>query len=207
MRWAVSLFLPLRRTITWTAERGVDNDRLARIDELIDRQDIVDCLARFSRGMDRFDRKLFLSAFHTDAVIAAGEFVGGPADLYEWASRMHAEGQIATLHNLLNHTCEINDGVAHCETYYLFAARNRDDSNWLAGGRYFDRLEQRDGLWRIALRTNAIEWSGMVPTLPIPFADVPDIDGNGAPSRNSSDPSYQRPLANRRPLRNPVAGA
>jgi hypothetical protein len=184
----------------------VDNDRLARIDELIDRQDIVDCLARCSRGMDRFDRKLFLSVFHTDAVTAAGEFVGGPADLYEWASRTQAEGQIATLHNLLNHTCEIDDDVAHCETYYLFAARNRDDTNWLAGGRYFDRVEQRDGFWRIALRITAIESSGMVPTLPIPFAEVPDIDGNGAPSRNRSDPSYQRPLANRRPLRKPLTG-
>lgn len=185
----------------------MENDRLVRIAQLLDRQDIVDCLTRFSRGMDRFDRELVLSAFHPDAVIAAGEFVGGPVELYEWAFRMHSEGQIATQHNLLNNTCEITGDVAHSETYYLFAARNRDDTNWLAGGRYFDRLERRAGSWRIALQTNAIEWSGMVPTVPIPFADVPDIDGNGAPSRDRSDPSYQRPLVNRRRLRNPLADA
>ena len=185
----------------------MDNDRLARIDQLIDRQDIVDCLSRFCRGMDRFDRDLVLSAFHADAEIAAGEFVGGPVDLYEWACRMHAEGQIATHHYLLNNTCEIDGDVAHCETYYLFAARNRDDTNWLAGGRYFDRQDRRAGLWRIAVRANAIEWSGMVPTMPIPFADVADIDGNGAPSRNRADPSYQRPLVNRRLFRNPLDGA
>ena len=117
----------------------------ARIQHLLDRQDITDCLTRFSRGMDRFDRELFLSAFHPDAVIAAGDFVGGPAELYDWAQDMHEQGQIATHHNLLNNTCDIDGDSAHCETYYLFAARNRDDTNWIAGGRYFDRLERRAG--------------------------------------------------------------
>ena len=164
----------------------------------LQRQEILDCLTRFSRGMDRFDRELFLSAFHPDAEIAAGPFVGGPVALYEWASALHAQGQSATQHNLLNHSCEISGDVAHSELYYLFVGRNRDETNWIAGGRYIDRLERRDGAWKIALRTNAIEWSGLVPTLPIPFADVPDIDLNGRPSRDKQDPSYQRPLLNRR---------
>jgi len=176
----------------------VDGDRAARMDQLLDRQDILDCLTRFSRGMDRFDRECFLSAFHPDAVIAAGDFVGGPVALYQWASAMHDSGQIATHHNLLNHTCEIEGDTAHTETYYLFAARNRDETNWLAGGRYLDRLQRLDGDWRIALRTNVIEWSGVVPTMPLPFADVPDIHANGASSRTTADPSYQRPLVNRR---------
>lgn len=174
-------------------------DRQARLETLLDRQDILDCLTRFSRAMDRFDRDLFLSAFHTDATIAAGDFVGGPAELYDWASAMHEQGQSATQHNLLNHTCDIDGDTAHTETYYLFAARNRDDSNWLAGGRYLDRLERRAGQWRIALRTNFIEWSGVVPTMPIPFGDVPDIGLNGTASRSTADPSYHRPLTNKRP--------
>jgi hypothetical protein len=176
----------------------MDAERLGRLEHLADRQDILDCLNRFSRGLDRFDRDLFLSAFHTDAVIAAGVFVGGPVPLYEWASDLHAQGQVATHHNVLNHSCEIEGSTAHTETYYLFVGRNRDETNWMAGGRYIDRLERREGAWRIALRTNVIEWSGIVPTMPLPFADVPDIHGNGAPVRNKDDPSYQRPLTNRR---------
>lgn len=174
-----------------------------KIAALLDRQEILDCMTRFSRSMDRFDRELFLSTFHADATIAAGNFVGGPADLYDWASNMHEQGQVATHHNLLNHTCDIDGDVAHTETYYLFVGRNRDDSNWIAGGRYIDRLERRDGQWKIALRTNAIEWSGMVPTMPIPFADVPEINLNGAPSRSQEDPSYQRPLENKRKMNVP----
>jgi hypothetical protein len=169
------------------------SEMLARLEQLTSRQEIIDCLTRFSRGMDRFDRDVFLSAFHSDAVIAAGEYVGGPVALYDWASRLHAMGQVATNHNLLNFTCEIDGDIAHTETYYLFVGRNRDESNWIAGGRYIDRLERRGGL-----RTNAIEWSGMVPTMAIPFADVPGINLNGVPSRSRDDPSYQRPLNNRR---------
>lgn len=183
----------------------MDADRQARLDQLLDRQDIVDCLTRFSRGMDRFDRELFLSAFHTDAVIAAGAYVGGPVELYDWASALHEQGQVATHHNLLNLTVEIDGDTAHTEQYYLFVGRNRDETNWIAGGRYIDRLERRDGAWRIAVRTNTIEWSGMVPTMALPFSDVPDIDGNGPAARSKADPSYQRPLVNRREPRNPPA--
>lgn len=176
----------------------------ARLEHLLDRQDILDCLIRFSRGMDRFDRELFLSAFHSDAVIAAGDFVGGPDALYDWASVLHEQGQSSTHHNLLNHTCEIDGDVAHTETYYLFAARNRDETNWVAGGRYIDRLERRAGTWKIAVRCNAIEWSGMIPTMAIPFANVPDLHLNGVPSRSKEDPSYRRPLTNRRERHTPA---
>ncbi len=181
-----------------SASQTIDAERLAKLEHLLNRQDILDCLTRFSRAMDRFDRELFLSAFHSDAIIAAGEFVGGPEDLYNWASKLHEHGQSSTHHNLLNHSCEIDGDVAHTETYYLFVGRNRDETNWIAGGRYIDRLERRSGAWKIALRTNAIEWSGMVPTVAIPFADVPGIHLNGVPSRSNEDPSYQRPLTNKR---------
>ena len=178
-------------------------DRQARVDRMLDRQDILECLQCFTRGIDRFDREVFLSAFHPDAIVAAGDFVGSPTDLYDWARAMHDEGQVATMHNLLNFRCEIDGDSAHTETYYLFIARNRDETNWTAGGRYLDRLERRAGEWRIAMRTNTIEWSGMVPTMALPFAGVPDIHGNGAPSRTTADPSYQRPLVNRRARHDP----
>jgi hypothetical protein len=184
-------------TVNLTAQK------LARLEQMLERQDIHDCLLRFGRGMDRFDRDLFLSAFHADAVIDAGVFVGGPVDLYAWASAMHQQGQIYTHHNHLNFFCEVNGDTAHTETYYFFTARNRDDSNWIAAGRYVDRLERRQGAWKIALRCNAVEWSGAVPSMPLPFGDLPNRYGNGAPSRDKTDLSYRRPLTNRLPMRKP----
>jgi SnoaL-like domain len=175
-----------------------------RIEALLDRQDISDCLTRFSRGMDRFDRDIYLSAFHDDAVIAAGPFVGSAADCWDWAKPMHEAGQVLTHHSLLNNTVEIADNTAHSETYYQFVARNHPweegggETVMLAGGRYIDRLERRDGEWKIALRTNIIEWSCLQPSLPLPFGDVPDIGANGVSARDRSDPSYMRPLRNAR---------
>lgn len=173
-------------------------DPLARLQELLDKQDILECLTRFSRGMDRFDRDVFLSAFHGDATVAAGPFVGSPAECYDWAVPMHEAGQVATHHNLLNVTFDIDGDTAHTETNYMFAGRNRDETNWMAGGRYVDRLERRQGEWKIALRTNVIEWSGMLPTMDIPFTDVAGIELNGIAARSREDISYRRPLTNRR---------
>lgn len=175
-----------------------------RVQLLADRQDILDCLTRFCRGMDRFDRELYLSAFHENAEVAAGPYVGDAVGCWDWAVPMHEAGQVLTHHALLNHSVEIDGDVAHSETYYQFAARNHPfepgggETVMLAGGRYVDRLERRRGAWKIALRTNVIEWSCLQPSLPPPFADVPDIGLNGVSARDRSDPSYSRPLVNQR---------
>lgn len=176
----------------------MNTDLEARMRELLDKQAIHECLVRFSRGMDRFDREVFLSAFHPDATVAAGPFVGSAAQCYDWAMPMHEAGQVATQHNLLNVTIELDGDTAHTETYYQFVGRNRDETLWMAGGRYVDRLERRNGEWRISLRTNVVEWSGMLPQMPIPFTDVPGIDRNGVAERSPQDISYRRPLTNRR---------
>ena len=179
------------------------SNRETRIDALLDKQDIAECLARFSRGMDRFDRDIYLSAFWDDAEMAAGPFVGSAADCWDWAMPMHEAGQIVTHHALLQTTIDLDSDFAHSETYYQFVGRNRDESLWIAGGRYIDRLERRGGEWKIALRTNVIEWGCLPPSMSIPFADVPDIAVNGVSSRSKEDPSYQRPLVNRRAVQCP----
>ena len=176
----------------------MEGDRHARLDALLDKAEIRECLERFSRGMDRFDRDIYLSAFHDDAVMAAGPFVGSAAECWDWAVPMHDAGQILTHHALLQSNIELDGKTAHSETYYQFVGRNRDESLWIAGGRYIDRLEKRDGQWKISLRTNVIEWGCLPPPMPIPFADVPDIGLNGVSSRSKDDPSYARPLANKR---------
>ncbi|MEZ5743451.1 MAG: nuclear transport factor 2 family protein [Sphingomonadaceae bacterium] len=181
-------------------------DRDALIDAMLAKQAIREKLEAFSRGMDRFDREAYLSAFWEDGEMAAGPFVGSPADCWDWAVPMHEEGQILTHHALLQSNIDLDGDTAHSETYYQFVARNRDESIVLAGGRYVDRFERRDGEWRIALRTNLIEWASMPPAIPPPFADVPDIAENGVSSRSSDDPSYQRPLTNRRQPNNPAQG-
>ncbi len=42
----------------------------------MDREAIRDCLLRYARGVDRFDRELIVSAFHPGAIDVHGKFVG-----------------------------------------------------------------------------------------------------------------------------------
>jgi len=185
--------------------QAIDPDRLARLERAADRQEILDCLVRFCRGVDRFDRELMLSAFHPDAIDDHGPFVGTPEQLFDFSHGLHGAGQFATHHNLTNHSCEIDGDTAHAETYFLFTGRNRDNETiWIAGGRYLDRMERRAGEWKIALRYCVVEWAGVIPATAVPFADVPDVHVNGVPQRGREDPSYFRPLINNRPMSFPA---
>jgi len=179
--------------------------RSARLRYWIDRQEIHDCIQRVSRAIDRFDRVLFVSAYHEDAVIDAGGLVADPGTVYDVGAALHAHGQRATLHHLTNHSCELDGDEAHAETYFLYVGRNHDGSNWLAGGRYADRLERREGNWGIAFRLTMIEWSGEMPSNAVPLFDgIPDLQANGFAARDRRDPSYRRPLRNQRARRIPA---
>ena len=181
-------------------------DQAAALQNLIDRMAILDCLTRYCRGVDRFDRELILSAYHPDAQDDHGEFVGSPEEFVEWVIGLHQTGQISTQHCIMNHSCEIDGDTAHTETYYQFNARNLDESLWIAGGRYIDRLERRNGEWKIANRYCVVEWSGTINEGPIPYSDIPDVHASGVPGRDRADPSYTRPLVNKRQPRFPRPG-
>jgi hypothetical protein len=179
-------------------DTAMDADKLAKLEQLLDRQEITDCMARMSRGADRSDREAFLSAFHPDAVIAAGPFVGGPEALHDWADAFQRATYSQTFHKLLNSLFDIDGDTAHVETYYFFVGTVGTETNLLAGGRYIDRFERRDGRWAIALRNNFVEWTSALPAMGSPLGEIVDLHLNGLPARDSSDPCYARPLVNRR---------
>lgn len=173
-----------------------------------DRAAIWDCLQRYARGVDRFDPEIIKSAFHPDAIDDHGKFVGGPDEFVEWAIGQHTDAHLSHLHNLFNHTCDLDGDEAHTETYFMFAAMNREGPPLaLGGGRYLDRFQKRDGEWRIAYRTCMREW-GLLDERPDPEdlssftstrAHLPDavrtfMNGGMISRRDGTDPSYMRPL-------------
>ncbi|TMV04739.1 nuclear transport factor 2 family protein [Brucella haematophila] len=184
------------------------DEMMAGVLELLDREAIRQCLHRYSRGVDRFDREMVLSAFHEDSLDEHGKFVGTPEEFVDWALAQHSGAHQSHQHCLLNHTCEIDGATAHAETYFMFISMNRSGKPvTIGGGRYVDRLEKRHGQWRIAARVTLRDW-GMTDEI----ADVSDLsaftstrallsdaerrfmnEGRGS-ARNRSDPSYDRPL-------------
>lgn len=125
-----------------------------------DRIAILDCVAKQARGHDRHDAELMASVYHDDGVDEHGPAVNpGPA-YGEWANKTHAAAFLDHVHNITTHTCEIDGDTAHCESYVIGIMRARDDETIaVMGGRYLDRLERRDGEWKIAIRRCTIEYA------------------------------------------------
>lgn len=170
-----------------------------RLQELIDRQSIWQVMLAYSRGIDRFDRALLASCYHSDAIDDHGVFVGLRDDFIDWAIGYHGAYQTAHHHGLSNHSCDIEGDVAHCETYYHFLGVNRDGSHSLAMGRYVDRVERREGVWKIAARVCVNEMvADLSPTNLAEEWSTP-LFSSGPASRDVDDVSYQRPLAPRSP--------
>jgi hypothetical protein len=174
----------------------------AKLQWMIDRQEIYDCLVRFTRGVDRFDRELLISAFHEDATDDHGAFVGSPAEFADWDFIAHSR-QRKTMHAMTNHFCEIDGDVAHAETYCTYFGYNEDGTIDVVGARYLDRLEKRKIGWRIADRICTLEWNGALKS-----GDEVDtvlqkmlvqLGDNAVTGRNKQDISYARPLRVTRP--------
>jgi hypothetical protein len=166
----------------------------SKLRALVDRSEIVDCLTRYCRGIDRQDRELVRSAYHDDAIDDHIGFVGGVDDFIDWAFDFHAT-QVRHQHYVTNHTIELDGDTAHVETYYFFIATMTDDATPLSatGGRYVDRFERRDDRWAIAARLCVVEWMTELPSL----LDGPAVEFltiAGTMSRDRSDASYQRPF-------------
>lgn len=166
----------------------------AKVQESADRQAIFDCIRRSARGNDRFDTELVASSFHLDALHDNGRTQVEAHGYGEHANAAHGMLFDANLHNVTMHFCEIDGDVAHTESYSLglFLDKGGETGRVLAG-RYIDRLEKRDGEWRIALRRTtvevALEGKAALPGgAPLPGSRY--LKGH----RDRSDLSYARPL-------------
>ena len=131
---------------------------IAALRQMIDRQAIVDCISRYSRGVDRADEELLRSSYHPDAVEDHGAYIGNVDGLIEYLASVHAP--FAGYQRFItNHTIEIECDVAHAESYFLcILRRDGADKLFASGGRYTDRLERRNGEWLIANRVVVLEW-------------------------------------------------
>lgn len=164
------------------------------VKELVDRQKIWDCLLRYTRGVDRLDRTLMLSAFAESALIDQSSFKGSRDDLADWVLAYHENNQMLTQHMMTNHYCEFNGDVAHTETCVAYYGVNPTGKDAFAVGRYIDRLVRQSDSWVIADRVCTtegacdVEKNGLLSTL------KPLARSIAVPTRNRADPSYRRPL-------------
>jgi hypothetical protein len=127
---------------------------------LLERDKIRDCIARLARGEDRRDAQLITSAYWPDSITDYGVFSGSFEQYLGWV--VPGSPAIPVTQHVLGQTLiQLKGEVASTETHVISYHRvnmGSEERDTVIGGRYLDKLEKRNGEWRIAQRTMLYDW-------------------------------------------------
>lgn len=158
-----------------------------RVSDLIDKQEIVDALMRYTRGIDRVDLELIESAFHPDAIDNHGPVKGSVRDLIAHAQKVFPTFHVSQ-HRISNIQIELHGDKANVESYLLaIHVINEPAVEELVFGRYIDLFERRNSEWKIANRMVVIDYSTTTPRVTSPYKDQLHYT---AFARDRTDPVY-----------------
>jgi hypothetical protein len=185
------------------------NDSEERIQELLSREDIRECLLRGSTGNDLQDAELWKSAYWPDATEDHGWYQGNAHDFIDRTVPMLLQTMDEAWHLIGNTLVQVEGEQARAQSYFLAYCRLKEAGgarrDLFSGGRFLDRLERRKGEWRISARISKGDWvretdgsadwsksvlNDYVPRLGLRDADDPfrRLFGSGTASlRSSSD--------------------
>lgn len=164
----------------------------AEIRALLDKQAITEVVYRFGRGVDRLDADIINSCFHPDGYDDHGFYRGVAHEFTGKLVRWLGRGTKKTSHLMGQVLIELDGDTAYAESYVVASHRmDRDGAevDWVANGRYVDRFERRDGVWKIAHRRVVHDWDR---TDPVVERSDESADTWNAGSRTKDDPSYNR---------------
>ncbi|WP_166874432.1 nuclear transport factor 2 family protein [Salinibacterium sp. ZJ450] len=121
-------------------------------EELSTIAEIRDLQERYCRGIDRADADILRSVYWEDAQDEHGVFRGDREEYVAWVIPVVRE-RFAVLQHVLGQThAEIDGDFAYAETYFVQHSLRPDGVTYASPGRYIDRLERRNGEWRILER-------------------------------------------------------
>ena len=160
------------------------------IDEVLAEAAIKELQIRYCRGADRMDFDLMRECFHADAV--TDYFAESDLDGFIDMARRSLPGFVMTTHATGNQLVEVEGDTAwaeHCTlaTHRIAADEAGPERDFITAVRYVDRLECRDGDWRIAKRRLVFDWGRIDPVGDLRY-EPKSVPGR----RDRTDPSYQR---------------
>jgi len=190
---------------------GVDDE----IAQLVEKRKIEEVLVRYCRSLDRCDAEMMKTTFHEDGSDDHGIFEGGAHAFVDFIIPKIQYWYDVTTHAISNITIELQGDVAYTETYLrcyhrvrgerekvveIFGEKYAAQFDWskVAGiphetvynGRYVDKLEKREGEWRIAKRRVVTDWIQNGITTEVYEGVVATFPPVGR--RDRSDISYER---------------
>ena len=161
---------------------------------LADRLAIGDVLTTYCRGIDRCDLDILKTVFWPDGTSTYG---AASQASYDWAAATVAglSGMKRTAHSISNMLVQIDGdtatGETYCTAYHEINGPDGGLVEMVVGGRYLDRLEKRNGEWRILHRLYVMDWNRNVPsTCEWETGIYANLPNRGA--RKPNDPSYKQ---------------
>jgi hypothetical protein len=159
----------------------------ARVQLLLDKNDIYEVLTRYCRALDRADFDLMNTVYWPDGIDNHGVFNGNASEFSRFIVDEIQNWFEVTMHGLLNCRIDVEGNFASSETYLfayhkvreekaseIFGSKymdmfdksglNPDLHHFYYGGRYLDQFERRDGEWRILKRQCVMDWNDNRPS-------------------------------------------
>jgi len=150
-------------------------------ERMADRAMIQDVIYRWCRAVDRLDRDGMLAVFYPEAIDSHGPYIGPVEGLVDWVMARHEPIPFSS-HFIGNMLIEFaGEHVALVESYVRtiqhYPVCAKAQLSQLTGGahgpadramdmftssRYLDRMERREGEWKIAHRTLIQDWKQIV---------------------------------------------
>lgn len=130
----------------------------------------------YARGADRADETIMRSVFHDGAVMETG-FVSAAIDDYVPAILARTRSSYRTMfHSVSNEHFQVRGDQARGEAHVTVVAISLADppQEIRSGGRYLDRFECRENMWKFVHRLYVHDWKTIRPValLPPPSADA-----------------------------------
>lgn len=168
------------------------------IQNLLDKQAIMELLNRYCQASDRHDHNTLRSLYHPDAIDDHGAFFKGLAS--EFIDQLPAiQAPMKILHhNLTTVNIALDNSAEECvyaegEVYVLaYHQVETEDGliDLLIGGRYFDKYEKRDGFWKFSYKAVVADWATVDSPSRVKL-DHPMLAGSYFGKPGPEDPSYQ----------------
>jgi ketosteroid isomerase-like protein len=158
-----------------------------RVQELLDKEAIREAIFRYCRGVDRGDAELVTSAYHPDAIDDRGHVSYTGETIGEGMVGAMLQQMAMTSHHITGQTIVVHGDTAAVESYMIgIHSPNSPDGpkRMMSSGRSFDKLEKRDGEWRIVERRQVTDMVRM-----LAMDDEINL-GPSAATRDRTDPSY-----------------
>lgn len=189
-----------------------------KISLMLDRQEIEQVLKLYCRAIDRLDADLLRSIYHPDGVDDHGNFSGNAHEFVDFIMEELRQTTLYGFHTVTQSIIDVQGSIAAAESTYIgyhringewddvcgffgesyaAEARRRNllgrEHEYICGGRYIDRLEKRDGNWKVLRRKITNEWNQCQVASHI-FDEGKPKSFNLPGARDRSDPVYRNLL-------------